>query len=337
MLRFIDGFDHVDAAHVPEKWLMGNGLTGVGIAAGRYGAFALSMTQANSISKQFDGRVDWFWGGSILWNGQGEPFMTLANGTGTLIALSTNGSGQIQVANRTTTLHAANSAVQVPTNVWCTFEIYVLVSNSGSATGQVIINIDGQTRLNLTSVDTSNGVNNTQVNTLTYCGGGGPSNIRWDDLYIADSTGSRNNTFVGLTKVITVFPNANGSVNNFAFTGAGNAFSAVNENPPNGDTSYISSNNNGDVQTFVFDTIVDTSIHAVQATFSQRKDDAGFRKIQPVVRASGTVFPSGVDFLPYGASNYLIGTQIMETNPATSNSWSKSDINNDEFGIKVTA
>jgi hypothetical protein len=89
-----------------------------------------------------------------------------------------------------------------------------------------------------------------------YCSGirlmapGGIPTCFHDDVYVLDCSTAPNQTFLGALKLYAIAPTANAAV---AWTPlAGTNWSEVNEIPPDGDTSYNSSPNIGDVDQYVY-------------------------------------------------------------------------------------
>jgi hypothetical protein len=162
------------------------------------------------------------------------------------------------------------------------------------------------------------------------------NHLSWDDLYVCDGTGSRNNAVLGDMRVETLLPDGAGNYQQFALTGAASSQAAVNENPNNGDTSYVSSFTPGQYETFTFGNMVSApkSIAGIQLTAVCRKDDAGTRIISPVYRISGS------DYVSPGQAvldSYAFAIDIQELNPATSAVWTATTVNALEAGIKLVS
>ena len=123
--------------------------------------------------------------------------------------------------------------------------VYVEISIvfATTATGSVTVQANGQVVASATNVITA--YNATTVNSLIFSlntSSGSNNRIILDDVYVCDNTGTANNNFLGDVKIATALPAGNGRVNQFARTGgtASGNYTAVNEVPPDGDTSYVS-------------------------------------------------------------------------------------------------
>lgn len=113
---------------------------------------------------------------------------------------------------------------------------------------------------------------------------------RFDDLYICDSTGVRFNDFCGDVVIHAVLPAGDAGPNQWTGFGGGlNNFSAVQDVPPDGDTSYIFSNTLGHVDMFDVDPLPPNIIDvlAVSVHARAKKDAAGASKLKLLSRWNG--------------------------------------------------
>jgi len=121
---------------------------------------------------------------------------------------------------------------------------------------------------------------------------------------------------------------------NVQFTpNAGTNWSNVNEIPPDGDTSYNSSNTVGATDVFVCNPPTLTGvIPAVKVNFRARKDDAGVRELAPIIRPGTTNHQGAAIEI---TSNYFNRGHIWQTNPDTGQAWNPGDIANLRFGYRI--
>jgi hypothetical protein len=152
-----------------------------------------------------------------------------------------------------------------------------------------------------------------------------------DDLYCLNTSGLKNNTFLGEQKIITSSASSDESISFIHNTGPSN-FSAINSE----DSNFNFSKNIGDKDLFGITPLTEfhgNKINAVQTTITVRKDDVGVRKIANVAKVDGTeiVFP---DFLIL--SSETSHTDMMENNPTTSVAWIETDVDSSLMGYKIT-
>jgi hypothetical protein len=159
--------------------------------------------------------------------------------------------------------------------------------------------------------------------------------VIFDDVYICDATGSIHNDFLGDVKIVTLLPNGNGRVNQWTRTGgtsSGN-YTAVNEVPPNGDTSYVSSSTAGQIDAYTVSSLGTVSaVVAAQIVASARKDDAGTR-VLALGFGDGTTESYNAGTTLNGS--YIMYTQPLDENPLTSSAWATSDFSGAQLAIEV--
>lgn len=192
-----------------------------------------------------------------------------------------------------------------------------------------------------TSTNTSNtqDSNSLTVDTVAIGGGNGNSTsvvVNIDDLYIADNTGSFNNTQYGDTKILTISPNAAGTYTTWT-PDTGSNYARVNEATEDGDTSYVATNTVGNKDTYRYGSLSGSpaTIYGMQINMVARKDDAGGRAISSQIRTGSTDY-TGSQVNNLGDSyNYYVET--WQNNPQTTVAWTATDINNIEAGCKLVA
>jgi hypothetical protein len=105
------------------------------------------------------------------------------------------------------------SANVMTLSAWHYIELQATISPTA---GTVILKLDGNVVLNLTGMNTQNTAN-AWCNQAYVAGNTG---INFDDLYVADTLGTVNNSFLGEIKVVGSLPVANGSLMNFTSAAA---------------------------------------------------------------------------------------------------------------------
>ena len=158
----------------------------------------------------------------------------------------------------------------------------------------------------------------------------------YDDIYILDSLGSKNNDFLGDIRVDSIHPNGAGNYTQLT-PSAGNNYECVDET--NMDSSdYVEGANAGDKDSYTY------------ANVPTDLDDAGIFGIQLRNQAIRTAEADNIKlkgFLRTGLTDYEETTAqsladtiksksvIWEDDPSDSNAWTKAKINACEFGVEV--
>jgi len=176
-------------------------------------------------------------------------------------------------------------------------------------------------------------------------GGAGPTDdALYDDFYVCSNQGTRNNNVLGDCRVSTLLPNgpsadATGQHTQFSLGGttpSATNWQSVDEPTYNQDVDYVVDNVIGHQDTYAYVDLptAASGILAVVAQHVARKDDAGMRQINALVRQGG------IDGLSPTAGNlsatYTAAGLVMEVNPVTGLPWSPGDVNAAEFGFRVT-
>jgi len=195
--------------------------------------------------------------------------------------------------------------------------------------GRVKVNIDGTNVLDFTG-NTQN-TSNTRIDRVRVIGEGGYANY-YDNWIIA--TGLPTDPMLPEIRIYSQFPTGNDAVQ-FAVTGSAANWSAVNETPANGDTSYTYSSTAGQQDTFTFTApSIGTTVHALQVCYDARRDDAGPRAMRAVVKPTTTAYDSGADDTL--TSTYYVYKKIWMTNPETAAAWTPAQATAAKFGYKLT-
>lgn len=166
----------------------------------------------------------------------------------------------------------------------------------------------------------------------------------YGDLYIVDSQGT-DNDFLGDLAGIAVFPIGVGATSNFAPSVATDNWQLVDDTLPDEDSTFVSSDTVGDLDTYEYPDIVlpsGSEIISIQNNIYAKKDNAGSRSIAGACRSGGTNY-IGLDDHPTDGVGVSLGNsyryekQNLNMDPATGVHWTQSGYNAAEFGEKVTA
>jgi len=223
-------------------------------------------------------------------------------------------------------------------NVYYYIEVKIV---SHSTAGSVVVRVNGVEWLNLTDQNTTS----TSVNSIGWFynpSGFQAFTVDIDDIYVLDTSGTNNN-FLGDTRVQYLAPSGAGIRTNFTPLSSTN-WSNVDDATPN-DNDYNSSSVVGATDLFAMPDIGNGLVHGVQTVLRYKKDDAGFRTVQPVlyradVDDGGLPPPSTTPRWYRGTKvpvydTFAGSTQVLDTSPLSGLSWTKDEINALQFGYAV--
>jgi len=350
-LRFIDSCDHYATADINKKWTYP---TAVIANNGRNGTNCLRHTAQSTTSKVIDHQSTLIFGAAFFFRAAGNgvsasPLIIFQDLTGLSIVnqvyVTFNNDQTFSIISgvdiHDNPIVLAQSSATAQLNTYQYIEFKATISSSISAhTCQLSLNgtviADAPAASN--TKQSSNSTANTVAIFTPYFG-----SMDWDDVYICDGTvgaagASRpNNDFLGLIIVEAIYPVGVGAASDFTNSGGNhlNNYTYVNETPPDNDTTYVKSSNPGDFDLYAYGSIFNTStIYGVSHILDVRKDQAGARVAAPMTRIASTNYQG--NNIPL-TSEYQYNLQISEINPATTAVWSKNDVNNAQFGIKLVS
>jgi len=326
-LLWIDGFDHYSANQSTRMYEDG-AIAGMSTSIARTGQAANPHYLDFGLKKYLGTNAQTLIVGFAYYNDndtyQGWTWLVrFYDGTTEQCRLERGYEGKLRLYGNNTLL-AESAPATYRGRQWCYIEIKITFGNPGSY----------EVRVNTRTVMSGTGrTRSTANNYANWVGWRGPGGDWIDDLYICDNTGTQNNDFLGDIKVVTIYPNADGT--NAAWTpSSGTAhYAVVDEAPANDDTDYLYTSTVGATDTLNFEDITLTgSIRGILQLACIRKDDAGARSAALICRVVTTDY-EGPDVSLGNSYTYL--KQIRETNPATGSPWTVADINAAEFGVRM--
>lgn len=228
------------------------------------------------------------------------------------------GNGSLQVSS-------ANGVISVDT--WHFFEIWSSVADSG---GRYVVDIDGVNVIDFTG-DTRNGGSDTTVGSV-YWGRLATGGWNWE---LSDLRISNDNTMLGPTTVWLHLPDGAGNTTGLSQEpNTGDNFEKVDENPPDGDTTFVYSTTEGDYDLYDLTGLPAGTwdVLAVQTTLNARASDGGSKFIRPVIRSGGSQTVGTSRVLP---ASYTSIMEVFENNPVTTNPWDAAEIAGLQVGPEV--
>ena len=312
------------------------------LTGGRFADGCLEMGGSRVIGLQrtFDPQRTWFVGFPIKTTTPStSSFFGLLSVSGYQIGVALSTSGLINVYESTpysdpgapTLLGTGTHPIS--SNVWYFIEIGAYID---AVAGSVQVYVNGVLDIDLSGVDTQPQAVDTADTVLL---GGLVSNTTFSvgTPYVCDDQGGENDTFLGDCRVIAQVPTGDGTYSDWTPSMGVTQYELVDEIPPDGGTTYVSSNTLNGMDTFTFNDLgVVGSVIAVKVCINAEKDETGVRLIAPVIRQLGTDY-TYADIAP-SAMSYDRFSEIFPVRPSDSNPWQVSDLGSGgaEFGVVVT-
>ena len=168
----------------------------------------------------------------------------------------------------------------------------------------------------------------------TTSGTNGTNGWYYDDVFIFDDQGTGQKDTVDNAIVEALFPTGVGFLGeNFAVYGSGANWSAVDEDPPDDDTTYIYDSTLGQKETFTFGNLM-TAVGEVQAVVLNVRS----KKLQPGRKQIAAValydsVDSIYDSVIVNADYYIDQMNVVTKPDGTQ--WNIETVNDAEFGVKI--
>lgn len=337
-LHFVDSFDHYATADISQKYSDASG-SGVTISSGngRRGTACLRLTQsAGYVSRVLPAHATWIVGFAFKTStlpGSYTSFLLIQDSSTVHVDIRLGADGTLRATRNGTTL--ATSSNSLSANTFYYIETRVTIDDSS---GVVEVRVNGSSSgwINITGQDTRNAANASA--NLIKLSGVVVGSTDFDDLYMCDGAGSVNNNFLGDVRVDCYLPNGNGNSSQLVGSDSNSTdnYQLVDEASQNGDSDYVQSLTVNNKDTYAFADMAHTpaNIFGTQLNMVAKKDDSGTRSICSVARSGGTDYDGDTQAL---TTTYVDYRQIRETDPATSAAWTRTNLNNAEFGVKVAA
>lgn len=335
-LLWIEGFDSFgtgpNESGIDEKY-QGSFLSSVDIEPGRFGDYCIQMA-ASSIDLRTPDLGDQttiitgFAFNAANFDSNMMFFIREDNNSTLGVNIESASNGALRVRRGTTDLAESRAGI-IREGTWHYIELKVTIHNT---TGSFELRVDGETILSDTNVDTQAGSNG-NADVFGFNGNGASNDYKYDDWYICNSSGSVNNDFLGPLKVQTLFPDGDGDVSSWT-PDSGNNYQRVDENPSDGDTSYVetATANNEDLYTFENTSDID-SINGLQINAVARVTDVDPFTLK-LISKTGTTTSAGAG-ATVSATSYGNEFRVMEQDPDTAAAWTPAGVNGAQFGIEM--
>ncbi len=328
-LIYADGFEDGTTGWALTSNTTGTGRFGTGMVGPGFAEYTLPATTAGPLIVGFafkpTSTAVQLAMCTMLDNSQGSIHVVLVRGT----------SGEL-IVQRFTTVLATSAAGVIPLNTWCYVECKATIS---ATTGSVTVKVNGVTIHALTNVNTKDSPSN--VIAQFRLGGnvpGGAAGTAWDDVYIANNSGSFNNDFIGEVHVEHLHPATDDTAQWLGSDGnSTNNWDLVDESGAAVTTDYVASSTIGqrDLYTIVASAHgIATAVAAVIPVAVAAKSDTGTRLMKLDIKegSGGTVRQSADLTLTTTYAPYQ--TVFDRKNDGTA--WTVSDVNGLRIGQDVS-
>jgi len=329
--RMLESFDTFTT--LTERWdFLSGGNTQVLAAAARTGIAGLRSGD-HYIQKNLTAQGTWVTGFAYRTSNVLDAVSLFRDVDGATVqgALQQNALSQFEVLRGATVV--ATSTLLITLNVFYYLEFKHIIANAG---GTLEMRVNGAVWATFTG-DTQQTANPTADRVAL-----GPAAVvegatrDFDDFYLYDGTGAINNDYAGDSQIERMLPTGAGTYTEFTnLVGAATHWQAVNEVPPNGDTSYAEATVLNQRDTFALGNVTPTSatIPAIQMSMRIRKTAAGALNAARMYRSTAGVDNQGADIAL--STSYVSILEVLELEPVGAVAWTVADVNGMEAGARA--
>jgi hypothetical protein len=334
-LLYVEGFGGVDSTTLADKYVIVSApIVGTATAGRQNTRSCVSNSNNEYIRFVLDAETAIVMGFAIRFTeGTTSPnqiiIRSYSGGDFEQLRLERNGNGVMTLLRGTVVLVRGTRLIK--NDHWYYMELKATINSS---TGSYELKIEGVTEFSDTGVNTGA---QSEVSRIDFGAQGSNNDIEYTDIYILNHSGSAPlNDFLGDVNVESLFPDGNGTTNNFT-PSAGSNFENVDESPPHdSDSTYNSAGTATDRDLYTFDNITApvSAVRAVALNLTLRREAGSTRSVKDVVRSGGSNFDGqgSMASLAPGADYETFNT-IHETDPNTAAAWTEANVNAAEFGV----
>lgn len=343
-LLHFDGFDGLAIADLGPL----GGYTPTGtltMVTGRFPSFNSQAVQTGAAANTTDGLTITHAPKAIVTYGLAVRFGSLAaayrvlsgrNGATESFNIVRNTAGRLVIRSGTSVTDVAVGTQVLANSQWYYMEVQFNYPGSGNPT--VTVRVNG-------SVDVTNSSTFGSVTTLDRVVAGfsfstvqvAPS-FSIDDLYILDSLGTDNNTFLGDVRVELLVPSSTSFNDGFTPTGAATNHEATDEALQDGDTTFTSATAVGRDIDFGMTDLSNTpsAIFGVAVQTVGMKTDVGIRTTTSRLK-SGAATATGAAHTLTSTAYTASPLQIIERDPDGNIAWTRPKLEAAVVGVEITA
>jgi len=253
---------------------------------------------------------------------------TFYDGSTAGVGVRVNSDLTLSVYRGTTLLGSSSS--QMTTGNWFYIEMKVLTNNS---TGTVEVKVNGSSWISLTSQDTQEGSNAYHTAVRLGMNDGGVY-TQYDDMYVLDGSGSKNNDFLGNRRVDAIYPDGAGDDTNWT-PSAGSNYQNVDDGALlDEDTTYNETSTDGHDDLFTYDNLpAEASSVDGLMIVTEARVTTGSMDLSHNIKTGGTEYPGSAETIT--STSYITSYRLEEDDPDTSVAWTVSGVNGAQFGTRA--
>lgn len=359
-LRWIEGVEaNAHATHIERKYRAVTGSPTIGLFQGRSGQHCLrdniAVLYTPSLSSTSPEHDTWIVGFAFKMNdntGAGTPSDTQIAGIEFITDTDASPTAQLSlqlnrvddfiyrwVLKRGNTI--SSTTIDTSSNFWANkwyyFEIKVKIDPS---TGTYELRQDGSNIMSGSGTNTAasgdSGMDSIAIHMDSDFGNSPFHQV--DDLYVLDTQGTYNNDFLGDCHIEGIYPDGDGDVLQWDPSLGGSHYVEVDETTNVSDDDKVTADAIGEKDLFDYEDLTTTidNIRGIQISTQHAMQTSGSRSFVHTMRDISNNDNDGSKTIVSSSGVYSTATEIVEKEPQGGSDWTKSDLDDYQFGVKVT-
>lgn len=229
----------------------------------------------------------------------------------------------------------ASGTLVLRADIWYVLEGHVVIHDS---TGEFTLKVNSVTDISISSADTK-ATSNAGVRSFKILGPWGANSkyMYVDDVAFNDTSGSYQNTWIGLGGIFFLKANAAGNTQEWTPSSAVDHHTLVDDVPAN-TTDYVQDGTTDHLEQFDVEDSPDyvTSWDVIQVTFQAAIVESGSQDLKPVIRQDATDYVESAQTVVSVAPDYvLILGDYYYVQPDTVGALDEATVDGLEVGVKV--
>ena len=257
---------------------------------------------------------------------------------------------QLQIVRGSTVLATSNEVFPARgLRRWIYFEFKITVGDTGSVEGRYydrkqkngiqMLSWDNS----LASVDTQEQSSTGADSIVIHANSGSPSSTHFDDIYLCDTAGTRNNDYLGPVAITAIDVSGDGDTTQWELTGGATSTEDAWNEPENSqslaeDDKRLKSQSTGAIHLATLDDVElveNVTIHGIAYAMHARMETSGSLVLHHRFRkTTGTPAESEAGSHTVTSTSISCGTSVQEEDPNTGAPWVVADIDGLQLGVR---
>jgi hypothetical protein len=264
-----------------------------------------------------------------------DNFMKFLTNFDLCAQLNISNTGTLSVTTKTGgTSTPTGTIISIETWYWIEFQV---LFSTDDVNGAWEVRVGGSTVTSASGVSTRDGTRG--IDHLELSSGDASTDVRFDDVYITDDSGSEFLGFLGVSYIETLTVDADGGTVDWTRNTGSNDWEMVDDADAaaDDDTTYVDSSTVAQETRFAIPVPTETAdlVKAVQIRARMRKQDAGTRTVRGLMNVNGGGEEILFDEVGLTTEYCWLALGLRTTNDTGGDPWDTTEVGLTEIGVEV--